>query len=480
MELDIKPAKKTVDGDSKYAPNLYLEPPLSGSINVDEAEDLFRQRLEAMAVLKDFRINSQVPLNSVLMSIKSSAYSANCVSLYPTGEQRKLDNISHFLARIYFAMHPELWDSYKYFEKRLLKYRLGELNCFSADKLAAFLQSFNFDFELMPRAEYDEIKKTYLFWNHKSGQAASTISESIFKVNFEHALMFVAKRSVAVKDGFALLSTEDIRSVICDAFEQHLDKALRWAAQTLSLNSKVQNLYSNLDLVYKEFEEEQQEKKRLTKMEESSQKSPFSINMFNIDRISRDHYPPCMRHLHESLRKENHLRHHGRLYLGTFMRSAGVTEQEAIEFWREEFTKKIPNDKFERDYKYNIRHLYGKEGHRKALSSFSCEKIINNNAPGPADNHGCPFKHFDETHLVSLLKNHNIADADIEYIKDAKQRKTYTEACCEYFKSTRGVKPEEMRNPAQFYHLSARLEHDKVNNVYVKDEIDQLAESMEE
>ena len=33
--------------------------------------------------------------------------------------------------------------------------------------------------------------------------------------------------------------------------------------------------------------------------------------------------------------------------------------EEANKFWKDEFTKKMDGDKFEKNYGYNIRHMFG-------------------------------------------------------------------------------------------------------------------------
>jgi DNA primase large subunit len=40
----------------------------------------------------------------------------------------------------------------------------------------------------------------------------------------------------------------------------------------------------------------------------------------------------------------------------------GLPIEEAIAFWKKGFSKKIPDDKFNKDYLYNIKHSYGLVG----------------------------------------------------------------------------------------------------------------------
>ena len=42
----------------------------------------------------------------------------------------------------------------------------------------------------------------------------------------------------------------------------------------------------------------------------------------------------------------------------------GLSIDEAIVFWRKAFGGRITDDKFNKEYKYNIRHSYGLEGKR--------------------------------------------------------------------------------------------------------------------
>lgn len=50
-----------------------------------------------------------------------------------------------------------------------------------------------------------------------------------------------------------------------------------------------------------------------------------------------------------------------------------------MRFWRAEFSTAA--DKFDKEYAYNIRHNYGKEGKRADYTPYSCIKIVSS-APG--------------------------------------------------------------------------------------------------
>jgi DNA primase large subunit len=69
-----------------------------------------------------------------------------------------------------------------------------------------------------------------------------------------------------------------------------------------------------------------------------------------------------MKTLHGALKKNHHLKHFGRLQYGLFLKGCGLTLEDSLAFWKSEFTKKVDFEKFERNYAYNIRHSYGKEG----------------------------------------------------------------------------------------------------------------------
>ncbi len=69
-----------------------------------------------------------------------------------------------------------------------------------------------------------------------------------------------------------------------------------------------------------------------------------------LDEMSRKHFPLCMRTLYTKLKEDSHLKHSGRMQLGLFLKGAGLPLDEALAFWRHEFTKngKMNNEQWEK------------------------------------------------------------------------------------------------------------------------------------
>lgn len=101
-----------------------------------------------------------------------------------------------------------------------------------------------------------------------------------------------------------------------------------------------------------------------------------------------------MKNLYTALRNENHLKNDGRYQLAIFLKNIGLSTDDALEFWRREFTKKMNADDFETEYGYRLRHAFGEEGSRKEYNGWTCRTIIKKKLPGKGEYHGCPFKYF--------------------------------------------------------------------------------------
>lgn len=102
------------------------------------------------------------------------------------------------------------------------------------------------------------------------------------------------------------------------------------------------------------------------------------VNLGDLDYHTQRSFPPCMKSLYQALKNHHHLKHYGRLQMGLFLKGIGLTMEESLLFWKNEFTKKhdIDGEKFEKNYAYNIRHSYGQEGKRNDYKPWNCNKTI--------------------------------------------------------------------------------------------------------
>lgn len=68
------------------------------------------------------------------------------------------------------------------------------------------------------------------------------------------------------------------------------------------------------------------------------------------------------------------------------------------------------------------------------MSKYSCIRIITGTAPIASQAHGCPFKHFDQSHLkANLLTTYSLKTGEINDIVDQVAGGHYHLACTKLF-----------------------------------------------
>ena len=168
----------------------------------------------------------------------------------------------------------------------------------------------------------------------------------------------------------------------------------------------------------------------------------------------------------------------------------GLSLDEAIVFWRKSFDR-ITDDKFNKEYRYNIRHSYGLEGKRAnypakrfvgnccavihVLIMHSCQQILTSDQPGTGDSHGCPYRHFSpdnlQTALLSMYSSQGLTAGDLPEIMHAVKSNHFHVACTRVFEITharQGVAKgegvgggESVTHPNQYAARSRELEREK-------------------
>ncbi|KAL3671456.1 hypothetical protein V7S43_003378 [Phytophthora oleae] len=160
------------------------------------------------------------------------------------------------------------------------------------------------------------------------------------------------------------------------------------------------------------------------------------LEVAKIDQVAEKHFPLCMKHLHRKFRENHHLKYDGRVQYRMFLKGAGFSVHECLQFFRTEFIKTIPAAKFDKEYTYHIRHSYGLEGSRIDYTPLDCEQIISGSAPSHGQYHGCPFKHWGRPVLQEELRRHGLSLQTAMEITQQVSAGNYQSACRSYFEAT--------------------------------------------
>jgi DNA primase large subunit len=237
-------------------------------------------------------------------------------------------------------------------------------------------------------------------------------ASNYIKVPFKEALSLVARRQVFLYKGTAFVPIKDLMSIACSHFRCNLAKELNTAYKHLPLILKDQRISSMLMSLSNHNAID------FNIFEPKAPTDSDKIRLSDLDFYSRKAFPPCVKTLYMALKNQHHLKHYGRLQLGLFFKGLGLTMEESMTMWKSEFTRKadIDGDKFEKNYAYNIRHMYGQEGKRNDYKPWNCNKTLNLTAPGPGEYHGCPFKTFSEDNLRQLVSSYGLTKEDINVV----------------------------------------------------------------
>lgn len=405
---------------------IYEHPPTS-EILLNDLEHLLSSRISLLSGIehivhhetKDTDLHKEIKdLEEKYIPLHSDNYHVK----YNLNQERTNDTISHFIARLRFSLNDGDRRWFITYECILFKYRFQSL---MPDERAQFLkQSMPWLKEIVCDDAYPD-------------------SGPCYPVPFEDAMDLVARRAVLLKTGYAYVPRTEIGAVIVNCFRKHLETEMAGLAKTISrlVDTRLLSLIQNTPRSSKPPSIE-----RDTVVGEK-------LTAASVDNASR-YFPPCMVHLHRHLKSESHLKYGGRMQYGLFLKSLGLSMDDAILFWKQAFSKKVPEDAFQKNYLYNIRHSYGQEGKRADYTPWSCKKIISEHI-GATDHHGCPFKHFNaenlHTHLTSMVDG-KVSEEAINDIVDMARNNNHQMACTMLAEVLSGTSmADPVAYPHQFY-----------------------------
>ncbi|KAM7487116.1 hypothetical protein LguiB_024600 [Lonicera macranthoides] len=374
-----------------------------------------------------------------------------------TSEVVNKDVISHFVLRLVYCRTEELRKWFLSMETTLFRYRFRLQN---AEVQRALMAEFDLPYKAVSNAEYEGLKDKLSQVARSMPQSLSSADAIFYKVPFEEVPELVATRRVFIQKGHAYVAMNQVVSLVVTQFRSHLSKAL------VLTNRKWTSTIR------------EQEKDRLTPIVEalstsylgpdySQPRECAEISLKDIDQVAKTSFPLCMRHLFEKLREDHHLKHGGRMQLGLFLKGVGLKLDDALAFWKAEFSRKVGAERFDKEYAYGIRHNYGKEGKRTDYTPYSCQKVISS-TPGVGDHHGCPYRHFSEENLRAALGKMGVGSRAMEDVMDKVRNRHYQLACTLTFEAIHNSSCDAgINHPNQYFSDSQKILESKKSIIFL-------------
>ncbi|XP_064626555.1 DNA primase large subunit-like [Lineus longissimus] len=441
---------------------LYTLPPVE-NITLQEFEDFAVERLKVLKAVETIGIrhlktsteyaeNMEKELRNLnmksLLRPKNVSADSEDIDLEKEFNERRKEHVSHFILRLAYSRSEDLKRWFLAQEIDLFKYRFTQETLGSVKE---FLDVNNLNYSPIPDKEKNEMRQSLIdsTYDMTSSKLETT---DYFKVPFTEVLDLVRGRKVFLNKGQAYVPRTELASVIQSVFRTNLSHSLAVTSRALPNLEEDERLIPMLSGLSKAYIGE----------DYSNKKTPTGVVTADmIDELSKKSFPLCMQQLHQGLKQNHHLKHGGRMQYGLFLKGIGLSLEEAMKFWRAEFSRNtgMDSDKFEKQYAYNIRHNYGKEGKRANYTPYSCMKIIMSNAPGPGDSHGCPFRHTDSNMLRQKLQGMKISKDGVDQVIDLVKGGHYQVACARYFELTH-ISEEQglgINHPNQYFDESQRI-----------------------
>ncbi|KAL4780452.1 eukaryotic and archaeal DNA primase, large subunit-domain-containing protein [Aspergillus varians] len=423
--------------DYPHRLNFYDTPP-TAEITLEQFEQWAIDRLKILAEIEACSYRNKTaaettahitPLIQKFLPLSANTSSRTGAADPRLKNERQKDHYSHFILRLAFAATEDLRRRFARAETMLFKFR------FQADdsrERRAFIDSLNLNWESVSDEERRELSEHLVA---ATPGLRRSDEESWYKVDWEMVPELVERRSVFLCKGKAYVPEREQLSMIIAEFTARLERALELTSRALPRLDEDDRLSPILNHLSKNFGSAES-----VYSEGEGYVDGAPISASSIDTLSQ-HFPLCMRSLHMSLRKNNHLKHYGRLQYSLFLKGIGLSLEECILFWRQSF-KGFTDDEFNSRYKYNIRHVYGDVGgdvnrRGRGYPPYSCQKILSDSNPGAGQTHGCPYRHFSVDNLIGLLQSTGVHDKDLlRGVREDVEKTRYHIACNRVFEWT--------------------------------------------
>lgn len=402
--------------------NLYQEIPTI-EVSLDDFEEFALDRLKVLKRIEQLK----------LRHIHPDKHKKHLDPLLSKLNDPTKDSISHFVLRLAYCRSEDLRRWVLAQEVALLKYRLNHSKANNA--IAKALKSVLPNAHVLTKNELEPLLPKILAATPSLNQNPLAITggdQNIYRVPFTQALDLIQHRQVFIKKGMAYIPESKLLSLVTAKFRTNLSRQLALLSAVPSTPSlqRTAGFLKNVATVHTQQDDYLQDKSGV---------DGFKLTANNVPTHLK-HMPLCMAQLQIALGKEKHLKHWGRLQYGLFLKGAGLSLEDAMMYFERMFVGKD----FTKEYAYNFRHMYGKEGKRQSYPPYTCSKIINSNAPNANEHHGCPYKHHTVEDVSQMLSKLGVAPSQQKPIMAQQKSHNYQLACVEHFKAVYpGVTPTE-------------------------------------
>jgi len=159
-----------------------------------------------------------------------------------------------------------------------------------------------------------------------------------------------------VKQGYVYLNKRDATRLLEEAIKKYiLDDVVKSITISAEVRSKLQPLVSKVLEIVRDV-------RGYIQREEKKEELPSGI-------IDSSLFPPCIKLIYDAILRGEHLSHHQRFALATFLLNLGADVDRVLEIF------KHSPDFNERVARYQVEHLAGIRGSRKKYYVYSCEKM---------------------------------------------------------------------------------------------------------
>ncbi|ORY80921.1 DNA primase large subunit Spp2 [Protomyces lactucae-debilis] len=432
--------------------SFYTTPPLQ-EITVEDFQTWAIDRLHVLGEIESAMYRNKTPaeLKTVMADLVDKYLPlASDSTRHAKGDhldaERRKDHYSHFILRLAFCRSEDLRARFIRTESALFKYRFGLED---GPATTAFIKSLDLDWQAVSEAEVAQLHDKLL----AASGARSIDHESYFKVDWTRVADLVAMRRVFVKGGLAYVPVSEQLSLIAAEFSTKLAAALEMTARAIPRLDEDDRLLPILTHLSKGF--------TAPEYTASGDFDGTAVTAAQVPSLLQ-HFPLCMRNLHDNLTHAHHLKYWGRQQYGLFLKAIGLSVEESLIFWRQSF-KQITDEKFTKEYRYNVQHMYGLVGGRKSYRPMSCQQILTGPNPGAGECHGCPYKHFNKDALNASLAKIGISDSKtLKEVHESVASKHYHVACTKVFEATNPNVPlnESISHPNLYFEKSSGLGKD--------------------